>query len=533
LTETIYSKSPTNSIAPADRYAKIFLLLAIILFIAARLWHLTSSCFWFDEIFSVHATEHPWAGVLQFVAADLVHPPLFYLLLKTWIAIGGESLLWLRLFPALVSIAAIWPMLLLARELNLSSTETAVALLLLAVNGYLIKYAQEVRMYSLLFFLSTCSLWLFFSLLRSKGSTRTRVIALTAVNLLLIHTHYYGWLMVILQLGLGLWFVSRSRKHVLVSFAVLVVSYLPWLVALKHAYQRDHLAQNVGWIPRPGLRVLIEYAMLLNQPFVFPESSVDNGINPFGVILVLVLFVVPIVIFLWQSLNGRRKIKSNPELVLAIFAFAPVVLVLIASWLLPKSIWGTRHLIIAAVPYCALAAIAVVRLQKDWMRIATFLILACWFSATGVYALLKPTPRFIWCAWSPLVQQASQIDNRSQPPAIYAFEDLIAYHLWFALHEAPEPKSKVTVIKGVPGVTEDAAFFLPREFNDVAVRDPSVTTEDEIWIAFRGSRLDEKQPPLNHFTQAGYHVDRILSEHMRHQDAFLIKLRKRSNRFCP
>ena len=36
------------------------------------------------------------------------------------------------------------------------------ALLLLAVNGYLIKYAQEVRMYSLLFFLSLCSLWLFF-----------------------------------------------------------------------------------------------------------------------------------------------------------------------------------------------------------------------------------------------------------------------------------------------------------------------------------------------------------------------------------
>ena len=31
----------------------------------------------------------------------------------------------------------------------------------MAVNGYLIKYAQEVRMYSLLLFFTVCSLWLF------------------------------------------------------------------------------------------------------------------------------------------------------------------------------------------------------------------------------------------------------------------------------------------------------------------------------------------------------------------------------------
>src|SRR3954466_6188867 len=142
LTETIYSKSQTNSIASsANASAKIFLSLVIVLFIAARLWHLTSSCLWFDEIFSVHAAEHPWGSILQFAAADLVHPPLFYLLLKIWIGIGGESLIWLRLLPVTISIAAVVPALLMARELHLSPSETALALVLLAVNGYLIKYA--------------------------------------------------------------------------------------------------------------------------------------------------------------------------------------------------------------------------------------------------------------------------------------------------------------------------------------------------------------------------------------------------------
>ncbi|HET6891170.1 MAG TPA: hypothetical protein VFH31_08730, partial [Pyrinomonadaceae bacterium] len=144
-----------------NHYSTFSFILIIALFIGARLWHLTSSCLWFDEIFSVHAARHDWNQLIRFVAADIIHPPLFYLLLKVWIGIGGESLLWLRLLPVLISIATVVPFLLLCREFELTSTEIKLALLLLAVNGYLIKYAQEVRMYSLLLFLSVCSFWLF------------------------------------------------------------------------------------------------------------------------------------------------------------------------------------------------------------------------------------------------------------------------------------------------------------------------------------------------------------------------------------
>src|ERR687890_2762417 len=117
-------------------------LALVALYVAARLWRLTASCLWFDEIFSVHAARHTWAGLWRFAAADLIHPPLFYALLKLWTAAGGESLLWLRLFPALTAIAALVPFLLLARELRLNTQGTTLALLLVASNGYLIKYAQ-------------------------------------------------------------------------------------------------------------------------------------------------------------------------------------------------------------------------------------------------------------------------------------------------------------------------------------------------------------------------------------------------------
>jgi uncharacterized membrane protein len=530
LTETIYSKSSTNTIASsADGYAKKFLSLVIVLFIAARLWHLTSSCLWFDEIFSVHAAEHSWNSLLQFVAADLVHPPLFYILLKLWIGIGGESLLWLRLFPAIVSIAAIAPIVLLARELNLSAAETTLALLLLAVNGYLIKYAQEVRMYSLLFFLSACSLWLSIAALRRQKISNRMVLALTVVNLLMIYTHYYGWLLVVIELALAVWINRAIAKTLILGFLVLLLSYVPWIILLARAFAVQRVNQNVGWIPRPGLRALIEFAMSLSQPFVSPESNIDDRINPFGIALVLLIFAAPVVILIWQSMRKRTSdAQSRSTLLLAVFTFTPIVTILLASWILPRSIWGARHLIIVVVPVAMIAAIAIIRLQPYWARVALVLIASCWFSATAVYVLIRPTPHFIWCAWGPLAAQAALVDqSTSRPTSLYAFEDLVAYHLWFALQGTKSGPYKVSVFKNFPGTLEDNAYFLPRDFNDIEVRGSEIPNENEIWIAFRAARVDEQQPPLKQFMTAGYEIKQVLNDKAQNQNAFIIKLERR------
>src|SRR5687768_6023869 len=149
--EVVTSPATDHRVSFARQTSLLWFALICALFIGARLWRLTSSCLWVDEIFSVHAARHTWSDLFYFVAADIIHPPLFYVLLKLWITFGGESVRWLRILPALIGIASIIPFTLLCRELKLKPAEVNLALLLLAVNGYLIKYAQEVRMYSLLF----------------------------------------------------------------------------------------------------------------------------------------------------------------------------------------------------------------------------------------------------------------------------------------------------------------------------------------------------------------------------------------------
>lgn len=529
MTETIYSKSGTNTIASnADASAQLLLPLVIVVFIIARLWHLTSSCLWFDEIFSVHAAEHSWRTILPFAAADLVHPPLFYILLKIWIGIGGESLLWLRLLPALVSIAAIAPVLLLSRSLNLSAAESTLALLLLAVNGYLIKYAQEVRMYSLLFFLSACSLWLFIACVRRPKISNGIIATLTAVNLLMIYTHYYGWLLVLIELALAVYLNRAIAKRLIVSFLILLASYVPWVLLIGRAFATPRINQNVGWIPRPGVRALTEFAMSLAQPFVSAESNIDR-LNPFGVALAMLLFIAPVVLLTWQLRRRPRNDRAQSDSLLAVFTFAPIALILLLSWVLPRSIWGARHLIIVFVPFAMMAAIAIVRLRPYWVRVTMVLIAGCWFSAATVYVLVRPTPHFIWCAWGPLAEQAVQEDqSSSRSTSLYAFEDLVAYHLWFALKNAKDGTHKVSVIKNLPGTTEDTAYFLPRSFNDIEVRGPQIPNENEIWIAYRAPRVEEQQPPLNQFLTSGYQIKEVLNERAQNENAFMIRVARTS-----
>src|SRR5687767_11098672 len=203
------------------------LAIAFLIFVAARLWHLTATCLWFDEVFSVHAARHNWSELIKFVAADIIHPPLFYAVLKIWIGLGGESLLWLRLLSVFLAVATIAPFYLLCRELDLKLKERNLSFMLIAVSGFLIKYTQEVRMYSLLLFLSVTSIWLFARFVRAGDSRFAALIAVTATNLLLIYTHYYGWLLVFAQTCVVLIWCRKSLRRFLLSAAVLIFAYVP------------------------------------------------------------------------------------------------------------------------------------------------------------------------------------------------------------------------------------------------------------------------------------------------------------------
>lgn len=499
------------------------LLAALVgLYVAARLWRLTAACLWFDELFSVHAARHTWGGLWHFVAADLIHPPLFYALLKVWTAAGGESLYWLRLFPVAASVAALVPLLLLARELKLGATATNVALLVAAANGYLVKYAQEVRMYGLLLLLTLTSLWLFARLLNKEGRARGLLVALFFVNLLLVYTHYYGWLVVACEAAF-LALKERRRLGVfMLTTAGLAVAYVPWVVACAGAAGGGGgLAQNIGWIGRPGPNELVELFALFNQPFYFRQSSADPLFVRFGALLGLLFVGLPVAALLFERLQRRGSDEGEEERAVAFlltFAVLPVALAFAASYVLPQSVWGTRHLIVAAGPYALLAGLALGRLRPAWWRTGALLLVCCWAALAGALAFARRQPAHIWCAWEGLAASAAR--DEAGAGTVYAFEDLIAYHLWFALER--EGRFRVVSVKGAPGVTEDPAYFLPRDFEGVASATTDALQGDSFWAAFRDTSWDESRPPLKLILERGYRAERVYESAAQGQRAFLV-----------
>jgi hypothetical protein len=547
--------------AGAGRRARYVPLVAFaaVLYACARLWRLTASCLWFDEIFGVHAARHAWGAMDDFVAADLIHPPLFYALLKVWTATGGESLQWLRLFPALVSIACLAPFILLCRELRLSHRETTLALLLLASSGYLIKYAQEVRMYSLLLLFTLTSLWLFARLVNrydddGANSARGLLFALFAVNLLLVYTHYYGWLVVAAELVYLLLFARRRLRPFSLVACVLAACFAPWVYAVWQAARGGEasLQQNLGWASRPGLFDPARFLLLVNEPFYFRQSSAEAASTLLSTPLALLIFGAPLVVLLWRTFSSERRASdavthttsvedtdANPRPLdgqtrtitwLVFFTLLPLAAAFIASHLLPQSVWGTRHLVVVAAPYLILSAVALTRLRPAWLRMTAHVALGCWFALAALFVAVRREPPYVWCAWEELAGGLAREEAQAATDSrvrVYALEDLVAYHLWFAFDTARERRFEVVVVKRLPGTVEDPAYFLPRRFDGVAVRDASAAfDESQFWVAFRDAELSHQREPLKTLRERGFRLAQIRETGIASQRAFLILFRR-------
>jgi hypothetical protein len=155
--------------------------------LALHLVNLDAAPLWYDEVISAEWIRLPWAAMVQSAAADK-HPPLYFLLLKAWTLLAGDSPWSLRL-PSVLAVLVAVPALAAAAAHLKGRTAARWAAWLTACSPFLLEHGQEARMYAIAIALGSLQLLLVARLVR--GAAPRLGMTFVAVTIAALATHYY------------------------------------------------------------------------------------------------------------------------------------------------------------------------------------------------------------------------------------------------------------------------------------------------------------------------------------------------------
>lgn len=462
----------------------------------SRLWGLAAYSLDGDEIFGVLAVRFGWIHLFSEAIRDAIHPPLFYVLLRFWVMIGGESLFWVRLLSAVASILCVAPIWLLCRELDFAPAQRNAALALFAVNPLILFYSQHLRMYSLLMLLSLVSLWLFARLIRAPGEPARRLAgALLATNLALVYTHYYGWTVVGLELAITLLWLPQLRKKVVVAVTWIAAIFLPWAyLAVRSLQYKGGLETNIGWIPRPAVSDLAWFFVDLAGFTGRPRLTVwlMRGVLAGLAVVTLRAVLVP----------TRRGWSSFGKYhYLACFSFLPVLAAFAVSQVLPESVWGHRHLILAVVPFLMLCVLLTALPRFRVARVALL-------GLTGLWALYSVQGRdrveHRKIQWDSMVREMlGREDRGADKVPLYAIGPYLHYPFWFYLDEWRAGRTGLMAAEAPPLPEALRLTGLAKRFQVFKIQGLEDIQPGVFWLAYSSEDWKETETPQEKLEHRG------------------------------
>lgn len=210
--------------------------------LALRLVQLDAQPLWWDEGYSVFFATRALPTLLARTAID-IHPPLYYVLLRTWMLAFGPSAPALRLLSVVIGVAAIPLVFNIARAL-FNTRVGLVSASLVAIAPLHIYYSQELRMYGLVTLLALASIALQLKILntaRAQPSLQIGAAGLGAtfayilVTALALYTQYFAVFFIAAEIAVVLYLKYRARWKIklrawTIAWGAVGVVYLPWLL---------------------------------------------------------------------------------------------------------------------------------------------------------------------------------------------------------------------------------------------------------------------------------------------------------------
>ena len=123
---------------------------------------------WFDEGYTVMVERLPLDDMMRWLAVD-AHPPLYYLLLRAWMAVFGDSFAAMRALSAVCCGLTVVATAALVRCVS-DKRHMVLALPVLIIGPLALRYGYEIRMYALLMLLAALGTLILFHAMRAEAA---------------------------------------------------------------------------------------------------------------------------------------------------------------------------------------------------------------------------------------------------------------------------------------------------------------------------------------------------------------------------
>ena len=328
-------------------------------------------------------------GLLQRFTQQGFNRPLYFLMLRGWIGLAGDSELAVR-FPSLV-FGTICVALMVALGTRLYKCAIGlIAGTLLAVSAYQVWYSQEAKMYT---FITMLALLAIYSLRRAMEDGRTRWwVTLVVATSLAMYAHILAALLIPVEVVLFMSWQPLSRKRLrpgLIALALLTLPYLPlavWQLPLVFTpgetgfshYTLGEMTSILGTDYTTGiLNPMSEIPTLLAIGLAATLAVLGLAASPFSHLIT------------WQqSADGKRygrdtalwpssrillaghRVTRHVPSTMALLAWLAIPLLSIFIVSINRPIFTDRYLIWIAPAYYLLIALGVDTLWRWWRPLA-------------------------------------------------------------------------------------------------------------------------------------------------------------------
>jgi uncharacterized membrane protein len=478
------------------------LAFALLLGGGLRLYGLDDKVFWHDEVYSTLFAagyqSHDWQevlwtgdvvpiadvqrflrpapdrGVFDTVAGlardEPQHPPLYYVLARTWVGLIGDGVARLRLLSALLGLLAIPAMFWLADELYCDRRRAWAAAALMALSPFFVLYAQESREYVLWGILTVCSTAQLLRAIRHSDARSGEVREWTAFALITALSLYTAFSAAAVILGQVVFICLRERLRftrlslsAAAAMAGAALLFLPWAVVL-HA-RLEAFSASMAWsrtivIPRTELLALFGSNL--------SRSIVDFWADATG--LAWGLVVAAVAVLATGAVSMVRSVPWRKAALPVLVGLAPVVILLV-----PDLLFGGIRSISARylTPTLAMGLLAVAGLvgsRRGDILVGIVAVVAgasCLHNAGTDSPWTKGISRNL-----PVVAEAI---NASTSPLIVANRERHHPGNLLALSAILNPDAAVQVL-----AMQDAIEPLPAGFTNVYLFSPTPQYRDEL-----------------------------------------------------